>query len=592
MRYPTLPVEQTTKEMVDVFLGYNHNLRISDGEFFDMKNLTSNQFPILSPRGARGLYATPQKAITGLIGKDIPCYVDGAEIVIDRNRINLGLNDSPKQLVSMGAYVVIFPDKKYINTMNTEDNGSLEASVATTGKVSFEMCKMTGEGYSPQHKQATEPENPNDGDIWLDTSTTPNTLKQYSAGSGMWVQIATTYIKIGATGIGTGFAKGDGVKISGLKGVELKDFASGSTVADTDITAIDGSFVLQDRAADYIIIVGMLATARELSNTVTVARTLPVMDFVIESENRLWGCHYGENAAGEPVNEIYASKLGDFKNWNCFQGISTDSYVVTVGSDGPFTGAISHGGFPLFFKENCLHKVYGSYPPYQIQTTACRGVQKGSDRSLAIVNEVLYYKSRLGVCAYDGSLPGRISAALGDEFYTGAVGGVYANKYYISMADRSGVYSLFVFDTAKGLWHKEDNTQVDGFCTCGNELYYIDHADGKLKTAFGSGTPYPLPVEWMAETGIIGADVLGKKYLSRLNIQLVLEVGTRVDFYVQYDSIGDFEYLCTLAGYNLRSFSVPIRPKRCDHLRLRIEGKGNAKIFSICKTFEQGSDIG
>jgi hypothetical protein len=43
-------------------------------------------------------------------------------------------------------------------------------------------------------------------------------------------------------------------------------------------------------------------------------------------------------------------------------------------------------------------------------------------------------------------------------------------------------------------------------------------------------------------------------------------------------------------GTSLKTFSVPIKPKRCDHLRLRIDGEGNAKIFSITKTIEQGSD--
>ena len=47
-----------------------------------------------------------------------------------------------------------------------------------------------------------------------------------------------------------------------------------------------------------------------------------------------------------------------------------------------------------------------------------------------------------------------------------------------------------------------------------------------------------------------------------------------------------------MTGNNLRSFAVPIRPRRCDHLRLRIEGEGDAKIFSIAKTIEIGSDIG
>ena len=53
---------------------------------------------------------------------------------------------------------------------------------------------------------------------------------------------------------------------------------------------------------------------------------------------------------GKAVNEIYASKLGDFKNWNCYAGRSTDSYVATRGSDGPFTGAADYLGSPLFFR--------------------------------------------------------------------------------------------------------------------------------------------------------------------------------------------------------------------------------------------------
>ena len=59
MKYPKLRVPQTSRQMVDVFKGYNHNLRISDGEFYDMKNLTADHYPVLSPRGNRGVYASP-----------------------------------------------------------------------------------------------------------------------------------------------------------------------------------------------------------------------------------------------------------------------------------------------------------------------------------------------------------------------------------------------------------------------------------------------------------------------------------------------------------------------------------------------------
>ena len=76
-----------------------------------------------------------------------------------------------------------------------------------------------------------------------------------------------------------------------------------------------------------------------------------------------------------------------------------------------------------------------------------------------------------------------------------------------------------------------------------------------------------------------------------MDVRLKLDVGARVAFFAEYDSSGEFEYLFAMTGKSLQSFSIPIRPKRCDHLRLRIVGNGEAKIFSICKTVEKGSDL-
>jgi hypothetical protein len=138
------------------------------------------------------------------------------------------------------------------------------------------------------------------------------------------------------------------------------------------------------------------------------------------------------------------------------------------------------------------------------------------------------------------------------------------------------------------MWHKEDDTCADAFCSCRGELYYIEN--GVIRTMFGSGTPDKDAVEWMAETGIIGTDSPDKKYISKLNIRMSLEIGTRVHFYVQYDSSRQWEHLFTTTGINLRTFTIPVRPRRCDHLRIRIVGKGEAKIYSIAKTIEEGSD--
>lgn len=614
MKYPKLRELQTSRQMVDIFKGYNHNLRIGDGEFFDMKNMTSDHFPVLSPRKNRGVYASTTSP-KGLISKDALCYVDGTDFVINEYHIPMKLNDKPKQLISMGAYVIIMPDKKWVNTkcwtkddeFDTENGwGNIEAfypgeevqSVTAT----YEMCKVDGTVYTGTTKSATAPENPTNAQLWIDISSTPHVLKQYSENSAVWTPIATTYIKISATNIASAFKQYDAVKITGFPNKEVlpeMDAILSSQFAEMDGAVYPlweayhdpGSDDREEGTNDYIVIVGILDEAVTYETELRLERTMPIMDFIIESGNRLYGCHYGVAANGEVVNEIYASKLGDFKNWNCFMQISTDSWVGGVGSDGQFTGAISHKGYPLFFKENCVHKVYGNYPAnFQIQTTECRGVQKGCHNSLAIVNETLFYKSRSGVCAYDGSLPTEVSYVLGNEAYSDAVGGSNGNKYYISMKDVSEKYNLFVYDMAKDLWHKEDDIPIDCFCSCNGEMYAI--SEGKIITLLGSGTPDAAPVEWMAETGEIGISSPDMKYLSRLTVRMSMEIGAEVSIYAKYDFKDSWESLCYLRNTDsLRSFSLPIRPKRCDHLKLRIEGTGAVKIYSITKTIEQGSEL-
>lgn len=586
MKYPQLQPTVTSRSIVDTFLGYNHNARISDGEFYDMRNLVSDVSPVLSPRKARGLFLQSGN-VQGMIAKDSLCYIDGSYFVMNAYRVDMGLStaddDCPKQLISMGAYVIILPDKKYINTANLTDWGNIDAEVTTTAAVTFTPSMQDGTAFSPNYIQPTEPEGPENMALWMDTSATPHSLKQWSESAGMWSSIATTYVRIQCPGIGKAFSQYDGIHIT------IPDGLTANTAAQ--LKELNGSAIVYAKDDDFIAVVGILDEETTIEEHITVSRKMPVMDFVIENDNRLWGCRYGQNNNGDVVNELYACKLGDFRNWNCYMGISTDSYAVSLGSDGQFTGAITHAGYPIFFKENCMHKVYGQIPAnFQVQTTACRGVQKGCSRSLAIVNEILYYKSQHAICAYDGSLPAEISYALGDVQYCNAVAGAHGNKYYVSMQNTtSGEWDFLVYDTAKGMWHKEDNLQAAQLCSCRDELY-CSLPDGKIITILGSGEAYEENVAWMAQTGIINASLPERQYLQRISIRMILEPGSQVSILVQYDSCGDWENLGNMVGSNLHSFTFPVRPRRCDHLRLRIEGVGKAMIFAITKTISGGSD--
>lgn len=582
MQLPKLNQIQTARAVTDAFRGYNHGLRIADGEWFDMKNITGRFYPVMSPSKARGAAAFKVSKPNGIIEKDALCWVDGRKLYVNGAEIaGLTLEDGEKTLVSMGAYIVIWPDKKYINTKDITDFGSLEADFTSNGSVTYQMCREDGSVYEGALVSPDEPESPSNMDLWVDTSTTPHSLMQFSSYSGGWVSIATTYVRVSAANIAKNFAVYDGVKITGIIPEQLSDWNDNTSV----IWGVHRDEE-NEGAGDYIVLVGVLDEQQTQTSPITLERKVPEMDYVIESKNRLWGCRYGLNVNGDVVNEIYCSKLGDFKNWNVFMGISTDSYAASLGSDGEFTGAIEYMGYPCFFKENCVHKVYGEVPSnFHIQATTLRGVERGSHKSLAIVNEVLYYKARGAVVGFDGSLPIEISTALGETQYSHAVGGKHRNSYWISMQDEDGQWNLFEYYTKSGMWFRQDSTKVDSFCASGNELYYI--SDGKLCTMFG-GTG---KVEWMAETGPIGMEMVDKKYISRMVARMSLNVGSELKVSIRYDEEDEWTDLFTMHGTSMRSFTVPIRPHRCDHFRMRFEGVGDMKLYSIAKTIEQGSDF-
>lgn len=324
----------------------------------------------------------------------------------------------------------------------------------------------------------------------------------------------------------------------------------------------------------------------------TISREVPDMDYVIESNNRLWGCFYGERD-GKMLNEIYASKLGDFKNWNCFQGLSTDSYAASRGSDGPWTGAITMNNYPLFFKRNCLEKVYISASgAHQIATTKMPGVQPGSWRSMQIVDGVLFYLSDTGVMVYDGSLPDNISNDFGNVKYSDGVAGKQGYNYYLSVKAQDGSYSLFNLDTTKGVWHREDDTRLMQTADRGDVLYMLTE-DGRLLTP---GTLAELDegelegdFTWEIVSGAIGYQRAEQEYLLRLIPRIKLELGGSALVHVMFDDNGEWQRVACIEGNGTQSMKVPVKPRRCDHFRIKLSGIGEATLYTITREIERGS---
>ena len=336
---------------------------------------------------------------------------------------------------------------------------------------------------------------------------------------------------------------------------------------------------------------GKGATMEGNTDAFRLERRVPDLDYLTECDNRLWGCAQNENV-------IYGCKLGDPTNWFSYRGIAEDSYAVTVGSDGPFTGAATCLGSVLFFKENALHKLYGSKPSdFQLSSLRCRGVARNAASSLCVLNETLYYLSPDGVMAWDGSIPTKVSEKLNTARLSNvqtAVGGALDGRYYLYLARDSGREGdaleerLLVYDTERGLWQEEDGCSY-AMASTGGQLYLWDGhdiwaADPSRERDWKTTEGVEETVDFELITGAFGMDEAEDRYLSRLTLQMDAVCASTVELAICYDD-GPWEKLAqwAVAGKQKR-FDLHLAPRRCGMFRLRLTGKGQITLRSLART--------
>ena len=93
-----------------------------------------------------------------------------------------------------------------------------------------------------------------------------------------------------------------------------------------------------------------------------------------------------------------------------------------------------------------------------------------------------------------------------------------------------------------------------------------------------------------SDYGYAREDTPASRYLSRFDIRMYLEESSRAELEIQYDDSGVWESQGEIKGTKVRQFVLPVIPKRCDHLRFRLTGQGNMRVYSISRVLEVGSD--
>lgn len=358
------------------------------------------------------------------------------------------------------------------------------------------------------------------------------------------------------------FKAGDGVSL--IDGKDRKDFIIKSVTKDT-ITTTSNTFV------------------EEVCNeTVTITRKIPDLDYICESENRLWGCNSKEQT-------IYCSALGDPTNFNVFQGLSTDSYALAVGTEGDFTGCCKLASSVLFWKENGLHKILGSYPAeYAMNHYTIEGLRKGCHKSMQVINEVLFYVGVHGVFAFSGGTPTLISDNFGEKEFTSAVAGNDGDSYFLSCCDNDGKWHLFVYETSVGIWVHEDNLQCRDFARIGKDLYFLDGSTGEIYLTSSGKDDADIP--WYIQFVPFYETIEGKKSYSKLLLRLELPVKSYLTISVRQDE-GAWREIGQVVGNTTGLARVRIPVSRCDKFELRLEGKGPCTILSMLREFSVGSEV-
>lgn len=577
MFLPALKSVTKKTESVVRWLGYNHNDAPAEGSFYDCQNISTELYPLMTVRSGR-------KAV-GIMTGDATCVRDGVLYWAGGGWLCRGINRDggseqveqlahltgaasvKRQVIAMGAWVIVFPDGVRYNTQDgTVDSLTVDNQAFN---VQLTLCKYDKTAYTDYVVSGTAPSDTDK--LWLDTDETPHVLKMYSTSAKDWVSVGTTYVLMTATGLGKGVAVYDTVN------VEMQ----GQSVPE-DLT---GDMIVYAADDNSIMVAGVLDAAVTMGH-VRVKRELPELDYITECNNRLWGC-------SSKTNELLACKMGDPTNWASYMGLNTDSYRVTVGAPGQFTGAVTFLGYVLFFKENCLLKLFGTKPSnYQISQTNCRGVQRGSEKSLCIVNETLYYKSPVDVVSYDGGLPSSISEALGNVAYKNAAAGCVGGRYYISMQTVSGENRVFCYDVEHGLWSREDDLHMRAIYELNGTGYMVSDENGvyQMMPPGEEDGGVGLGMNWWAETGMLGIGELNAKYLNRFQLRVWLPDGSTLTVKVRYDD-GAWIPMQTVQGSKNASVLLPVVLQRCDHAALRLEGSGVCKLFNLNKVMQMGGAV-
>lgn len=621
-KLPKVNGEALSDDIQFTFGGINQTKGARDGDIYSCVNMTSDHYPVLSPRKKRGLLKSfGQRTIYGFgFSKKLYYCADDENnepyFYYDDEKI-FPVSADKKTFTVINGFICIFPDKKYFfekacdakNYKSDNDNNvyqdieELHEAFLGNGAVKDGDIYVAGNSVFFY----------NSSGFWDEDHPTPYVYDAQSE----WIYLAEIYGSLERS-LTIGETEDEGNHIWMKESLEgagedtLRDLGShfctirkGDTLRlKVTYRKVDSDGDVKKRYKSYIATVSDIYNDRKYyyfefagikvpeyvdsdgeattssSNSfyryaVRAENVLPDFSTIFCHNNRLWGTE---------KNIIYASALGDPFNFKTYSDSASASFSVTSESAGDFTAGCSFDGYPTFFKEDSLIKIAGDYPSeYTIyETNDIQGVKEGEGKSLTSCKGYLFYVSNEGICSYSGAFPTVISDNIGKYAFKNAISGSSGRKVYISTDDR-----IYVYDIKRRLWMAEDYGKVLYFSSDAGILYGLNEKDNTIYAYSESELAEKEKSD--VESEVIFAPIyrgsVYKKSLGRICLEANKDPETEIEVYISYDG-GEFEKICDIKKVDCL---IPLIIRRCRYYQLKIKGKGDYKINALMTSSYEGS---
>ena len=300
---------------------------------------------------------------------------------------------------------------------------------------------------------------------------------------------------------------------------------------------------------------------------ITFTSTTSFLPDVVAWKKRLWG--YTDNYIQGTAQDIFGE--GNNIDWTTGDNAYTEAISQPIWQGGEVTGLAALREALIIFKTDNITMFTGNYPAImQGSTISCRGLLSENRDSVAVATETVYYLAEDGVYRFGGGVPQLISGQAKIKG-TEAVGASDGKKYWLSVREEDGSYSLYVFDINLGTWHKEDDTAAVSFTMLGSKMYMATASQIFCLDAM------PEDVEWEAELWYDEGTFKYKKYKG---LEIRGDLG-ECEVYLKADD-GEWKLYTFTEG----KLSIKSEPFWCRELGIKLKGKGICELKSLDRTYE------